>query len=163
MSKTLQPRQRRAIELFAANQFATKDRPQIGEADVARAVGVRRETLWRWKQTPEFAAALEEAVEAWFDSWRQETRHLYLTHRVGRLEELHRIYKQIPDDALATETKSGREVRRLNTDAQCRVMELIAAEMAGDLAAEMDGLLAEIEALGAGRAIPLRPAREVEA
>ena len=45
----MQPRQQRALDLVLAGHSS---------AEVAKQVGVRRETVWRWKQDPAFAVEL---------------------------------------------------------------------------------------------------------
>jgi hypothetical protein len=42
----MQPKQQRALELILAGHSVT---------DIASQVGVRRETIWRWRQDPSFA------------------------------------------------------------------------------------------------------------
>lgn len=116
-----------AIELLAANVFLERT-----EASIAREVGCNPKSLSRWKADPDFAQALEEARSAWFDAWRRETRHLKFTHRRARLEELHRIYGKIPDTYLSSETRSGKQIHRLNADFQVKILELIAVEASED-------------------------------
>ena len=43
----MQPKQQRALELILAGHSVT---------DIASQVGVRRETVWRWRQDPSFAS-----------------------------------------------------------------------------------------------------------
>ncbi len=43
----MQPKQQRALDLILAGHSTT---------DIAAQVGVRRETIWRWRQDPSFAA-----------------------------------------------------------------------------------------------------------
>ena len=43
----MQPKQQRALELILAGHSVT---------DIAAQVGVRRETVWRWRQDPSFAS-----------------------------------------------------------------------------------------------------------
>ena len=147
MAVALHGKQIRAIELFASNQFGTKEKPALEKREIAERVGVRPETVWRWEQIPEFTQTLEAAKQAWLEAWRQETRHLYLSHRRGRLEELHRIYYKIPDSYLASETRSGMKIERLNVDAQVKVLELIGQEMAADVVQELEELKIEIAAI----------------
>ena len=43
----MQPKQQRALELILAGHSVT---------DIAAQVGVRRETVWRWRNDPSFAS-----------------------------------------------------------------------------------------------------------
>ena len=151
----LHGKQLKAIDLLASSQFSTKENPALEKGEIAKRVGVCPETLWRWEQIPGFMEAFEEAKTAWMEEWRRETRHLYLTHRRGRLEELHRIYNGIPDSSVTSETRSGREIRRLNVEAQCRIMEMIAMEMGGDVVEALEDLKAEFRAIRDGQATGL--------
>jgi hypothetical protein len=46
----MQPGQQRALELILAGHSVT---------DIASQVGVRRETVWRWRQDPSFASEVD--------------------------------------------------------------------------------------------------------
>jgi hypothetical protein len=57
----LQPQMQHALALLAEGRTP---------AEVASEIGVARQTLWRWRQVPEFAAAFAEAQRARVDEAR---------------------------------------------------------------------------------------------
>jgi hypothetical protein len=63
----MQPKQQRALELILAGHSVT---------DIAAQVGVRRETVWRWRQDPSFASEVDlrqsqrrQSIHDELDTW----------------------------------------------------------------------------------------------
>ena len=52
----MQPKQQRALELILAGHSVT---------DIASQVGVRRETVWRWRNDPSFASEVDLRQPYW--------------------------------------------------------------------------------------------------
>ena len=87
----MQPKQQRALELILAGHSVT---------DIAAQVGVRRETIWRWRQDPGFAS--EVSVH---QAQRRQAIHDELD--AGVIESVRMLRGLVAD----TEAPSGARVR----------------------------------------------------
>lgn len=71
--------QRQAIDLFTQGHAVS---------NIAKSVGVARETLWRWRQQEPFANALQETRRQRYDAMREQAAELLRLAMVSLTREL---------------------------------------------------------------------------
>ena len=140
----IKPHHKAAVQILVAEQFEGHTQEQL-----AAKMGVRARTLYTWLQDPAFRAVLAEAQA----EWRADIDHLPYVHRRKRLEKLHEILDALPNDyidksvelVLPNKITGSMEshtipVRKSNALAQAKLLEQIALEVGGDIAAEFEAL-----------------------